>query len=124
MIIWPRFAMAFARSKLFLRTEITDHGLPLTRKVSGMGEVEPSFTPGEVLNDELEARGWSTAKFAETLGRTVEATTAVLEDRTEITAEIADEIGQALGTGPELWLNLQDNYRSRYIDMDHRPVLA
>ncbi len=89
-----------------------------------MGEVEPSFTPGELLNDELEACGWSTARFAEALGITVEATTAVLEDRTEITAEIADDIGRALGTGPELWLNLQDIYRNRYTDTDHQPLPA
>ena len=89
-----------------------------------MGRAEPSFTPGEVLNDELGARGWSTAKFAEALGRTVEATTAILEDRTEITAEIADDIGQALRTGPELWLNLQNIYRNRYTDTDHRPIPA
>ena len=89
-----------------------------------MDELEPSFTPGEVLNDELEARGWSPSRFAETLGRTVEATTAVLEDRTEITVEIADDIGKALGTGPELWQNLRDIYRSRYVDMDHQPLPA
>lgn len=89
-----------------------------------MDKTEPSFTPGEILNDELEARGWDTAKFAASLGRTVEATSAILEDRTEITTEIADDIGQALGTGPELWLNLQDIYRSRYTDTDPKPVPA
>lgn len=89
-----------------------------------MGKTEPSFTPGEILNDELDARGWDRANFAATLGRTVEATSAILEDRTEITAEIADDIGQALGTGPELWLNLQEIYRNRYIDTDTTPVPA
>ena len=79
-----------------------------------MGRTEPSFTPGEILRDELDARGWSTARFAETLGRTVEATSALLEDRTEITPEFADDIGRSFGTGPQLWLNLQDNYRGRY----------
>lgn len=78
-----------------------------------MDEVEPSFTPGEILKDELEARGWSTARFAETLGRTVEATSALLNDRLEIAADEAADIGQAFGTGPELWLNLQANYQSR-----------
>lgn len=89
-----------------------------------MGEIEPSFTPGEILSDELEARGWSASQFAETLGRSVESTSAILEDRTEITAEIADDIGRALGTGPELWLNLQDNYRNRYTGTGHRPIPA
>ena len=79
-----------------------------------MDRAEPSFTPGEILKDELEARGWSTARFAETLGRTVEATSAVLEGQEEITLAIADDIGRSLGTGPELWLTLQDNYRNRY----------
>ena len=81
-----------------------------------MGKSEPSFTPGEVLNDELDARGWTTGRFAEALGKTVEATSEILEGRTEITAELADDIGQALATGPKLWLNLQDIYRSRYTD--------
>ena len=89
-----------------------------------MGKIEPSFTPGEILSDELEARGWDTAKFAATLGRTLEETSAILEDRTGITAEIADDIGQAFGTGPELWLNLQDIHRDRYTDTDPTPVPA
>ena len=92
------------------------------REEPDMGEIEPSFTPGEILSDELEARGWSTARFAEALGRSVESASAILEDRTEITVEIADDIGRALGTGPELWLNLQDNYRNRYTG--HRPIPA
>ncbi len=94
------------------------------REDGDVAGVEPSFTPGEILKDELEARGWNTARFAETLERTIEATSAILQDRTEITAEIADDIGQALGTGPQLWLNLQDNYRSRYTDTGDRPVPA
>ena len=89
-----------------------------------MGEIEPSFTPGEILSDESEARGWSTARFAEALGGSVESTSAILGDRTEMTAEIADDIERALGTGPELWLNLQDNYRNRYTDTGHRPIPA
>lgn len=87
-----------------------------------MGRAEPSFTPGEILGDEMEARRRSTVRFAETLGRTVEATSAILEDRTEITAEIVDAIGQALGTRPELWLNLQDIHHDRYTNTDPKPV--
>ena len=94
------------------------------REEPDMGEIEPSFTPGEILRDELEARGWSAARFAEALGMSVESTLAILEDRTEITVEIAEDIGRALGTGPELWLNLQDNYRNRYTDTGHRPIPA
>ena len=76
------------------------------------------------MNDELEARGWNTAKFAGVLGRTVEETSAIPEDRTATATEIADDIGEALGTGPELWLNLQDIYRDRYTGTDPTPVPA
>ena len=83
-----------------------------------MDEVEPSFTPGEILRDELEARGWSTGRFAEALGRPVGTASAILDDEVGISADVAADIGQALETGPELWLNLQTNYRSRYMEAD------
>ena len=89
-----------------------------------MGETEPSFTPGEILNDELEARGWSEATFAAAMGRTIEETSAILDDQAEITAGVAADIGSAFGTGSDLWLNLQEIYRDRYLDTDPRPVPA
>ena len=82
-----------------------------------MSKVEPSYTPGEILSDELQARGWSTARFAEILGRSVEATSALLNNQIEITRDVAADIGRAFGTGPELWLNLQENYQRRYPDL-------
>ena len=83
-----------------------------------MSVKEPSFSPGEILRDELDARDWTYVEFAEILGRPVQAVSEILNDRKEITTETALEIGRALGTGPELWLNLQTNYRLRYAAMN------
>lgn len=85
-----------------------------------MSDGGPSFSPGEILRDELDARGWSYIEFAEILGRPVQAVSEILNDHKEITTETAFEIGSALGTGPELWLNLQTNYRLRYAAMNPR----
>jgi len=69
-----------------------------------------AFPPGEYLADELQARGWTVAQFAEVLGRPVQAVSEIINGRKEITTETAVEIGAALGTGPEVWLRLQDAY--------------
>lgn len=69
------------------------------------------FPPGEYLRDELEARSWSVTDFAQIIGRPVQVVSEILNNRKEITAETATEIAAALGTSPEVWLNLQNAYR-------------
>lgn len=68
------------------------------------------FPAGEILADELEARGWTQADFAEVLGRPAQFVSEVISGKKEITRESAAQIGAALGTTAELWLNLQDSY--------------
>ncbi|MEX2374894.1 MAG: HigA family addiction module antitoxin [Dehalococcoidia bacterium] len=69
------------------------------------------FSPGEYLRDELEAREWTATEFAEILGRPVQVISEILNDKKEITPETALEIGRALGTSPDVWLNLQSTHR-------------
>lgn len=69
------------------------------------------FPPSEYLRDELEARGWTEVEFAQILDRPVQLVSEILNDKKEITPETALELGQALGTSAELWLNLQSAYR-------------
>lgn len=70
-----------------------------------------AFVPGEYLRDELDERGWTATEFAEIIGRPLQAVSEILNGKKEITTETAIQIGQALGTSPELWLNLQMQYR-------------
>jgi HTH-type transcriptional regulator / antitoxin HigA len=69
------------------------------------------FPPGEYLRDELEERGWTVTEFAEIIGRPVQAVSEILNGKKEVTTETALALSEALGTTPELWLNLQTNYR-------------
>ncbi len=69
-----------------------------------------AFPAGESLADELDARGWSQAEFAEILGRPAQFVSEIVSGKKEITRESATQIAAAFGTSPELWLNLQDSY--------------
>jgi HTH-type transcriptional regulator/antitoxin HigA len=68
------------------------------------------FPAGEFLADELEARGWTQAEFAEVVGRPPQFVSEIISGKKEITRESAAQIAAALGTSTELWLNLQDAY--------------
>jgi HTH-type transcriptional regulator/antitoxin HigA len=69
------------------------------------------FSPGEFLKEEMEARGWSQVELAEILGRPVKLVNEVLAGKKSITPETAVQLGDALGTGPEFWLNLESQYQ-------------
>jgi HTH-type transcriptional regulator/antitoxin HigA len=71
----------------------------------------PAFAPGEYLRDELEARGWNQIEFAQILGRPVRLVNQIITGNRAITPETAKELGEALGTSAELWMNLESAYR-------------
>ena len=68
------------------------------------------FPPGEYLRDELDERGWTASEFAGIIDRPPQAVSEILNGKA-ITAETARSFADALGTTPELWLNLQSVYR-------------
>ncbi|PSK62938.1 hypothetical protein B0E53_05135 [Micromonospora sp. MH33] len=65
---------------------------------------------GELLGDELDARGWSQADFAAVLDRPTQFVSEIITGKKEITRESAAQIGAALGQSAEYWLKLQDQY--------------
>lgn len=81
-----------------------------------------AFPPGEFLREELVGRGWAEGEFAEIIGRPVQAVSEILNGKKEITPETAVAIGAALGTSPEMWLNLQTTYRLHQIRSDKGPA--
>ena len=62
------------------------------------------FPPGEFINDELVEREWAQADLAEILGRPVQAVNEIVAGKKAITPETARGLGDAFGTGPELWV--------------------
>lgn len=73
-------------------------------------ELAEAFPPGEFLVEELEARHWSQSDFAQILGRPSQFVSEIIAGKKEITRDSAAQIGAALGTSPEYWLNLQNAY--------------
>ena len=77
-----------------------------------MASFQPAevFAPGEFLREELEERKWTQADLARIIGRPVQVVNLIVTGKKAITAQTALQIAAALGTGPEIWLNLQTAY--------------
>ena len=71
----------------------------------------PPTHPGEMLLKEfLEPMGVSQRQFAGHLGWTYARLNEIVNSRRGVSAESALAFGEALGTGPEFWLNLQRDW--------------
>lgn len=69
------------------------------------------FPPGEFLQEELEARGWSQVDLADILGKDAKSVNEVIQGRRRISPDMARLLGQALGTSAELWMNIESAYQ-------------
>jgi HTH-type transcriptional regulator/antitoxin HigA len=69
------------------------------------------FPPGEFIEDELEARGWTQRDLAEIIGIAPSTLNLIVTGKRAITPEMAKAIGGAFGTPPEFWLNLENAYQ-------------
>jgi addiction module HigA family antidote len=64
--------------------------------------------PGEMLLEEfLRPRGMSQREFAEKLDWTKAKLNELVRGKRGVTADSALDLAEALGTSPELWMNLQ-----------------
>jgi HTH-type transcriptional regulator/antitoxin HigA len=70
-----------------------------------------AIAPGRILRRELEARGWTQKDLAGIMKRPAQAITEIVAGTKAITPETACDLGAALGTSPEFWLNLEAAYR-------------
>ena len=76
----------------------------------------PPIHPGEILAEELEARDISGSSAARALRIPQSRISNILRARTGITADTALRLGLWLGTGPEIWLNMQKTYELRLVE--------
>ncbi len=73
----------------------------------------PAIHPGEILADELTELGMNAAQLANVLHVPPNRIGQILAGQRAITADTALRLGRWLGTGPELWMNLQTAYDLR-----------
>jgi addiction module HigA family antidote len=79
-------------------------------------------TPGEILSEEfLQPLGISQYRLAKAIHKSQSAISEIVHGRRAITAEMAWLLGQALGTTPEFWLNLETTYQIKTLNHDRLP---
>lgn len=66
--------------------------------------------PGEFLRDELEELGMSGADLARRIRVPPNRISQILAGKRNVTADTALRLGRWFGTGPQIWLNLQQAY--------------
>ena len=71
-------------------------------------EQRTSTHPGEILKEEfLEPAGITQTELAKHLGVPIQRVNELVRGKRGVTSETAWLLGEALGTGPEFWMNLQ-----------------
>jgi antitoxin HigA-1 len=70
----------------------------------------PPIHPGEHLRDDLDALGLSAAELARRIRVPTNRVTGILNGQRAVTADTALRLGKFFGTGPDLWLRLQQRY--------------
>lgn len=74
--------------------------------------------PGELIADELEARGRSQSFFAQLIGKTRQEVNHLITGRRDLNTERAVRIANAFDTEPELWINMQSTYDLQMLQAD------
>jgi len=71
-----------------------------------------TFSPGEFIRDELEARGWTQADLAQIMGRPLRLVNELIAGKKQVTPDTARGLAQAFGDDdPLYWMNLDSAYR-------------
>ena len=71
--------------------------------------------PGEIIKDELEARGITQKQLADETGIPISVLNAVLEGKREVTTEYALLFEAALDIDADFWLRFQSDYNKQII---------
>lgn len=67
--------------------------------------------PGFILAEEIKARGWTQTQFAGIIGRPLQMVNGILNGKREITPVTALQIAAAMGSSPEMWIEMEAKYR-------------
>ena len=67
--------------------------------------------PGELLAEELDARGMTQRELALAMGRSPQVINEIVRGRRGISAETALQLEAALGTAAHIWVGLDGDYR-------------
>jgi addiction module HigA family antidote len=66
--------------------------------------------PGELLAEELAARGMTQSQLARQMARPLQVVNEIVRGKKRVTGETALQLAEALGTSAELWMRLESDY--------------
>ena len=70
-----------------------------------------NWGPGQYIKDFLEDRGWSQEELAQLIDLSPKQLSQIINNKVRITIETARLLAKAFETSPELWINLDTQYR-------------
>lgn len=76
-----------------------------------------AFHPGYYIADIIEDMGISQAEFTARIGITAKALSQLINGQTNISKDLAKKLSVMIGTSAEVWLNLQDTYNQKLIEI-------
>lgn len=68
-------------------------------------------SPGEILEDFLDSRDLDKQDFATRCGRSAKFISEIIAGKAAVTEETAIQFGRVLDTDPQMWVNLESQYR-------------
>lgn len=77
-----------------------------------------AFHPGYYVADMIEDMGISQAEFATRMGTTAKTLSNLVNGQINLSKDLAKKMAVMLGTGPEVWLNLQRAYDQNLIEIE------
>ena len=80
--------------------------------------------PGEILADELAELDMSANALAGALAVPTNRITAILKAQRGITADTALRLARYFGTTPQFWLNLQQTFELRLVEIESGSAIA
>lgn len=80
--------------------------------------------PGEILADELVELNITATELARTIQVPPNRITQIIAGKRSISADTALRLGKWFGTGPRLWLNLQQAYELDLASQELKGILS
>jgi HTH-type transcriptional regulator/antitoxin HigA len=74
-------------------------------------QLAETFPPGDVIKEELEARGWTQRDLADIMGVQPSVVSALVKGTKPISFDLARNLSAALGQSAQYWINMDTAYR-------------
>lgn len=67
--------------------------------------------PGDIIREQMEVRDWRQEDLSEILGISLKHVNSLLQNKQQITLDMAKYLSGAFTTSPQYWINIDTNYR-------------